>query len=310
MEGGLMAQHILTAHYGEPHVSAHEAAIVQGHLYGTGRYKLQGMELTTPNPFLLHVETGIALIDGRWYLITGGGENIDIPAGSLGMQRRDRVFLEYHRGTDGVEDLRLKYVVGTPTTGVASAPLNEHPASLYDQPTTAWIPFCDIPISGYTVGTPTMLLEGRALSLPAQQCEQCSEMMAIIQAQLLECRMATAEAREVIRSVPAALAVYDQRIQAIEDLVDNQIKLMAKQIKQLAAMLANNIAAYVLVGDTLAAPTSWVQYNEEDESTKLAYTSYDESTDTFSIDEPITIDERVEANTANVDYLMMLSGEE
>lgn len=305
-----MAEHCITAHYGQDHVSAHEAALIQALLYGRGRFKVEGLGLSVPSPFTLHIDSGIALIDGRWYMVTGGGQNLAIPAGSVGMQRKDRVFLVYHRGTNGIEELKLEYVVGTPSTGSASAPINQYPASLFDQPTNAWIPFCEIPISGYTVGVPTLLLEGRSFSLPAQQCEQCSDLTLAVQRGLSECRAATTEAREVIRSIPATLAAYDQRIEDIEDLVANKIELMGKQINQLAAMLANNIAAYVLVGETLAVPTAWIDHDSDNESVKLEYTSYDESTGTFSIDLPLTLDERVEIASANVDYLMMLNGEE
>lgn len=306
----MMAQNLITAHYGEDHVSAHEVALIQGKLYGRGRYLIEGMGVTAPNPFTLHIDNGIALIDGRWYLITGGGENLEIPPGSLGMNRKDRVFLTYQRGVDGIEDPQLEYVAGTPTTGRATAPVNQYPASLYDQPTRAWVPIVELPLSGFTVGTPTMLLEDRALSLPASQCEQCSSMMAEIQRELSDSRAATAAAWEVVRAVPVALAEYDQRIKHIEELVDDKIALMEGQIRQLAAMLANNIASYVLVGDVLAVPSAWIDYNEEAQSAMLAYTSYDETTGVFSIDQPISIDERVETNAAMVDYLLMMNGEE
>lgn len=305
-----MAQHCLTAHYGEEHVSAHEAGLVQSILYGSGRYKIDGLSVSAPSPFLLHVDNGVALIDGRWYLITGAGENLTIPPGSIGMQRRDRVFLRYYRDIEGVESIELEYVVGTPTTGSPVPPTNEHPASIFDQPTMAWIPFADVPVSGYTVGTPTMLLETRALTLPAEQCEMCVDLMREVQEALMQCRMATAEAEEVVRSIPDALADYDRRIKEIEDKVAGRLDLMEQEIRQLAAMLANNLATYVFIGDTLAAPTGWVEYNSEDESVKLAHTSYDEKENKFKIDQPITVDERVEKNTANVDYLLMLSGEE
>ena len=272
MEGVMMAQNLITAHYGEDHVSAHEAALIQAKLYGNGRYRIEGLGITVPNPFTLHVDSGIALIDGRWYLVTGGGENLEIPTGSLGMNRKDRVFITYQRGTDGIESPALEYVVGTPTTGRATAPANPYPASLFDQPSRAWIPYAEIPLSGFTVGTPTILMESRALTPPANQCAECSSMMAEIQRELSDSRAATAAAWEVVRSVPAALAEYDRRITAIEELVDEKIELMAHQIRQLAAMLANNIASYVLVGDVLAVPSAWIDYDEEAQSAKLAYT--------------------------------------
>lgn len=305
-----MTQHFLTAHFGEPHVSAHEAALVQALLYGRGRFRIEGLGLSVPNPTRLHVENGTALIDGRWFIITGGGEDVEIPAGSIGMQRKDRVFLSYHRTAEGIEELTLEYVVGTPTTGSPTAPTNQYPTSIFDQPTKAWIPFCDIPITGYTVGAPTMLLESRALTLPANQCEQCSSITYTINSALADCRSATTRAEEVIRSVPATLAQYDQRIKDIETLVDDKIVLMGKQINQLAAMLASNIASYVFVGETLAVPQSWIAYSEANESVMLQYTSYDSSTNKFTFDVPITLDERVEANAAKVDYLMMMAGGE
>lgn len=305
-----MAQNLITAHYGEDHVSAHEAALIQAKLYGNGRYRVDGLNLTVPNPFTLHIDNGIALIDGRWYLVTGGGESLEIPPGSLGMNRKDRVFITYERGTDGIESPELEYVVGTPTTGRATAPVNQYPASLFDQPSRAWIPYAEIPLSGFTVGTPTILMESRAVTPPANQCAECSSMMAEIQSELSDSRAATAAAWEVVRSVPAALAAYDQRIADIEELVADKIDLMGRQIRQLAAMLANNIAAYVLVGDTLAVPTAWIDYDEETGAAKFQYTSFDEETGKLNIDMPLTIDERVEESAAKVDYLLMMNGEE
>ena len=65
-----------------------------------------------------------------------------------------------------------------------------------------------------------------------------------------------------------------------------------------------------MVGDTLAVPSAWIGYDPETETAELAYTSYDEETGEFSIDSPLTVDQRIDAVAAEVDYMLMISGEE
>lgn len=305
-----MTQHCITAHYGHDHVSAHEAALIQALIYGSGRYLLQGMQATVPNSTTLHIADGIALLDGRWYLITGNGEDLEIPHGSIGMQRKDRVWLVYQRLGDRTEDIRLEYTAGVPSTGTPVAPANEHPGSILDGSSTVWIPYLEIPLSGLTVGRPTVLIGSRAISPPAQQCEQCDVLNSEIQRGLAELRLKCAQADEIIRSIPADLAQMRREIADLHVWIEEKQAQNEAQIRQLAAMLANNIAAYVMIGDTLAVPSAWIDYDPETETASLAYTSYDEETGVFSIDSPVTVDKRIDAVAAEVDYMLMLSGEE
>lgn len=305
-----MTQHCITAHYDRDHVSAHEAALIQALVYGSGRYLLQGMQATVPNSTTLHIADGIALLDGRWYLIAGNGEDLEIPHGSIGMQRKDRVWLVYQRLGDKTEDIRLEYTAGVPSTGTPVAPANEHPGSILDGSSTVWIPFMEIPLSGLTVGRPTVLIGSRAISPPAQQCAECSDMQRRMAEALARQEAATAAAWEVVRAVPAALDEMQRQIDGMHTWLEATQAQNEAQIRQLAAMLANNIAAYVMVGDTLAAPSAWVDYDRETETVELAYTSFDEETGEFSIDAPLTVDKRIDAVAAEVDYMLMLSGEE
>lgn len=305
-----MTQHCITAHYGYDHVSAHESALIQALIYGSGRYLLQGLEATVPNSTTLHISNGIALLDGRWYLITGNGEDLEIPNGSIGMQRKDRVWFGYQRLGNKTDDIKLVYTVGVPSTGTPVAPANEHPGSILDGGSTVWIPAYEVPISGLTVGRPTPLLTSRVLAPPAQQCAQCDVLNQEIQQGLMLLRQKCAEADEIIRSVPAELSEMHKDIANMHTWLDEKQAQNEAQIRQLAAMLANNIAAYVMVGDTLAVPSNWIEYDPETETVQLAYTSYDEETGELSIDAPLTVDKRVEAVRAEVDYLLMISGEE
>lgn len=306
-----MAQHLITAHYGEPHVSAHEAALVQSLLYGRGRYKVDGMALTVPNPSLLHIDNGIALIDGRWYIITGGGENVSIPPGSIGMQRKDRVFLSYHRSADGIDEMSLEYVVGTPSTGSPTSPVNQHPASLFDQPTNAWIPFCEIPVSGYTIGQPTMLLETRALAPSASQCAECSSIMAQAAQVLSDCRAAQARAVETVRANEAKLAEINAK-QAEWSKKMERLDEYEAELSDFAQILANQMENYMILGNTLIVPAAWKTYDPESHSISLQYAEQDGTS--LSLTKAPTVatrqqetEEQTEVNRADIDFLMMMS---
>ena len=305
-----MTQHCITAHYGYDHISAHETALIQALVYGSGRYLLQGMQAAVPNSTTLHISNGIALLDGRWYLITGNGEDLEIPHGSIGMQRKERVWLVYQRLGDKTEDIRLEYTAGVPSTGMPIAPENEHPGNILDGSSTVWIPYLEIPLSGLTVGRPTVLIGSRGISPPPQQCEQCAALNAEIQRGLMELRLKCAQADEIIRSVPADLAQMRESIAGMREWIKEKQAQNEAQIRQLAAMLANNIAAYVMVGSTLAAPSAWVDYDSKTRTVSLAYTSRDEETGELRIDAPLSVDGRIDAVAAELDYVLMISGEE
>ena len=309
-----MTEHFIQAHKGKDHVSSDDDRSLWACLLGKGRHIAAGWEeelaLSVPSSNTLHIGRGYAFLDGGWYRISGSGEDVEIPPGSIGVNRKDRVFLVYTRGADDVERVTRQLVPGTPTTGTPISPANEHPGNILDGDATVWIPLCDLPVSGLTVGKPVMLLGKRALSPPAQQCEQCDALFSEVRSVLSECIMATTRALEVIRSVPAELAEMHKDIADMHTWLEEKQAQNEAQIRQLAAMLANNIAAYVMVGDTLAVPSNWIEYDPETETATLAYTSYNDETGEFSIDTPLTVDKRVEAVRAEVDYLLMISGEE
>ncbi len=307
-----MTQHFITAHMGRDHISSDDARVTQIAYLGDGRHVISGMQMSIPNSTTLHVSNGLALVDGGWYRISGGGVDLPIANGSIGMNRRDAVFLVYTRmaDNDSIEDMHLEVVTGTPVTGNPAIPQNPYPGELSSGDATVWILFAEIYISGLTVSRANLVLGKRTLAPPAQQCAQCDEILKEVRRTLSDCLMATARALEVVRSVPADLAQMRDDIAGLREWLETEQAKNRRDIQQLAAMLANNIAAYVMVGDTLAAPSSWIEYDSDTETVQLAYTSYDEETGELSIDTPLTVDKRVEAVRAEVDYLLMISGEE
>ena len=292
-----MSEHYIQTHMGKDHVSSDDARAMWACLLGSDRAVASGFEeelaLSVPSPGTLHVGTGFALIDGGWYRVDGSGVDLEIPPGSIGMNRKDRAYLGFARGADDVEGMNLMYVTGNPTTGTPASPSNEHPGNILDGDATVWIPFCDVPLSGLTVGKPVMLLGKRAMSPPALQCAECADMQRLMADALSRQEAATAAAWEVVRSIPAELAQMHDDIARMREWLETEQAKNRRDIEQLAAMLANNISAYVMIGDTLAVPTAWIEYDPEEQSAKLAYTSYDEDTGEFSIDSPLTIDSRV-----------------
>ncbi len=309
-----MTEHYIHTHQGRDHVSSDDARNMWACLLGKGRYIASGwledLALSVPNSSTLRVGCGIAVVDGGWYRISGSGETRTIPPGSIGMNRKDRAYLVFRRQSDRVEGMTLEYMTGTPTTGTPAAPENEYPGNVLDGDATVWIPFCDVPLSGLTVGKPVMLLGKRSLSPPAQQCVECAQMQQQMANALSRQEAATAAAWEVVRSVPAELKQMHDDIAGMREWIEDKQQQNEEQIRQLAAMLANNIASYVMVGDTLAAPSAWIDYDPETQTAELAYTSYDEETGEFRIDAPLTVDKRIDVVAAEVDYALMLMGED
>lgn len=300
------ALHLVIGRDGEPHVSSDDAGKLMSLTLGGGRYIMEGLNVRVSSATTVVVEAGCILADGRFIRLPSP-EVVELENGQIGRNRIDQLRIRYEAYANGSERTSFVVVTGSPSTGAAAVPLNEHAGSILARDRIVDIPICNLPKSGLTPGSPVMLLPSWVWP-PANT--DMSAYIARISEIVSDSALATAAAWEVVRSVPAALAEYDRRISEIESLVGDKIELMGKQIRQLAAMLANNIASYVLVGDTLAAPSSWIHYEEERGAAQLQYTSYDESTGRFSIDLPLTLDERVEANAAYVDYLMMMNGEE
>lgn len=309
-----MTQHFIQTHKGEDHISSDDARSQWACLLGKGRAIAAGWEeemaLSVPSNNTLHIGCGYALIDGGWYRISGSGEDISIPPGSIGMNRRDAVFLAYTRGADDVESMTHWYVTGNPTTGTPTAPTNEHPGNILSGDATVWILLGEVPISGLTVGKPVLMLGKRALSPPAQQCAECSSIMTQITQALADVRSAEAQAVETVRANEAILTEINKKQNEWSKKMERLDEYEA-ELSDFAQILADQIGNYMILGHKLIAPSAWVEYDHETHSVKLRYAEQDGTK--VSLTKAPTVasqqeatQEQTDINTADIDFLMML----
>lgn len=300
------ALHLVTGHLGEPHVSSDDAGKLTSLTLGSGRYIMEGFDVRISSADSVVVEAGCILADGRFIRLP---RPVVVPLenGQLGRNRIDQLRIRYECFANGVEVPSFVVATGTPTTGRASVPLNDHAGNILAHDRIVDIPLANLPKSGLTPGTPVRLLP------PWVWPPSNTDMNALVEqisSMMSDGALANAAAWEIVRAIPAELTQMHNKIDDMHDWMNEKQAQNEAQIRQLAAMLANNIAAYVMIGDTLAAPSAWIDYDPDTETASLAYTSYDEETGTLSIDSPLTMDKRVEAVRAEVDYLLMISGEE
>lgn len=310
-----MTEHFIQTHQGKDHISADDARSQWACLLGKGRSIASGweeeMELSVPSNNTLHIGRGYALVDGGWFRISGSGENRTIAPGTIGMNRMDKVFLVYTRGADDVEDMTVQIVTGNPTTGTPTAPANQYPGNILDGDATVWIPYGELPISGLTVGKPVLLMEKRKLSPPAQQCAECKSIMAQLTQALADCRLAEARALEVVRANQAILADITQKQEEWAEKMKRLDEYEA-ELSDFAQILVDQIGNYMILGHKLIAPSSWVTYDPDTNTVRLKYAELDGTK--LSLAEAPTVASRQEAtqeqtdvNTADIDFLMMMS---
>lgn len=266
---------------------------------------------SVPSLNTLHVGCGYALLDGGWYRVSGAGEDRELQPGSIGMNRKDRAFLVFTRGADGVEGMTLQVVTGTPTTGTPVAPSNEHPGNILDGDATVWIPYCEIPFSGLTVGKPVMLLGKRALSPPAQQCAECASVMSQISQALADCRSAEARAVETVRANEAILAEINRK-QAEWAKKMERLDEYERELADFAQILADNLDSYMIIGSKLVVPTTWKEYDADAHTVRLKHAEPEGTL--LSLAKAPTVagrqrdtQEQTDVNTADIDFLLMMN---
>lgn len=298
--------HLVIGHEGKPHVSSDDAGKLMSLTLGSGRYIMEGLDVRISSATTVVVEAGCILADGRFIRLPAP-QVVELENGQIGRNRIDQLRIRYECFANGAEQASFVMVTGTPSTGAASVPLNEHTGNILNHDRIVDIPLANLPKSGLTPGTPVRLLPTWVWP-PANTdmnayIDQISKIMSDVAS-------ATAAAWEVVRAVPADLQQMRDDIAGMRDWLEQKQAQNEAQIRQLAAMLANNIAAYVMVGDTLAAPSAWVGYDPEAETLELAYTSRDEETGGLRIDAPLSVGSRIDAVAAELDYVLMISGEE
>lgn len=298
--------HLVIGHEGKPHVSSDDAGKLMSLTLGSGRYIMEGFDVRISSATTVVVEAGCILADGRFIRLPTP-QVVELENGQIGRNRIDQLRIRYECFASGVEKPSFVVATGTPSTGAASVPLNEHTGSILNHDRIVDIPLTNLPKSGLTPGTPVRLLPTWVWPPANTDMNAYVDQIAKI---MSDGSLANAAAWEVVRAVPADLQQMRQEIADMHAWLEEEQAANKRAIQQLAAMLANNIAAYVMVGDTLAAPSAWVDYDGDTDTLSLAYTSRDEETGNLRIDAPLTVDKRIDQVAAEVDYMLMLSGEE
>lgn len=101
----------------------------------------------------LRIKEGDILLQGCHARIEHGDyEDVTIDSGTVGVNRKDLVVARY-TNDDGIEDVTLEVIKGTPTTGTATTP-NYNKGSIYENDTIVDMPLWEITLTGINVEKP------------------------------------------------------------------------------------------------------------------------------------------------------------
>lgn len=288
------ALHLITSHRGEPHVSADDSAKLTSLTLGAGRYVMEGFDVRISSATSVVVESGCVLVDGRFIRLSTP-EVVTLENGQLGRNRIDQLRIRYECFADGREMASFIVVTGTPSSGPASVPVNEYDGNILNLDRIVDIPLANLPKSGLTPGTPVRLIQPWVW--PPSNTDMTYILNQINQV-LSEGALANAQAWEIVRSIPAELERMSDEIDGMDRWLKEEQAQNRRDIEQLMAMVAGNVGNYVIMGDALAGPSTWIEYTKATETVRLAYSSYDESSHEFTINESDTIDYRVDETHA------------
>lgn len=123
-----MAMEIITAYQGKPHVTSADVGAMQQGIFGVGDYVLnvgKKMAATLVTNNNIKIDDGEAVIQGRHFRIKPDTyENVTIDNGAQGMKRKDLIVARYTKNaSDGVENVELAVLKGTPTSGTPVSPV-------------------------------------------------------------------------------------------------------------------------------------------------------------------------------------------
>lgn len=153
-----MAVELVTGYAGANHVGADEIRKLVRSLAGKGNYWCESaptVSMTDSNTF--HCTAFYAICGGGLFRIEA--TDLTVANGSQGTKRNDLVCVEYDKDTSsGVESAQLVVVKGTAGTTAADPTLTT--GDLVSGCTKAQFAMARISLSGITVATPTLLLEG------------------------------------------------------------------------------------------------------------------------------------------------------
>lgn len=150
-----MASNLLvTGKWGEVHVTSAQQRNFNSGVVGDGQYVMNGLTATMSDSNTLHVDPGVACMNGADVEVPAGGVDVTVTNGTQGMLRRDLICVRYTMdGPTQKEKAELVCVRGTPAASDPQDP-EYNDGSILDGSLVVDMPLYRVPLDGISVGDP------------------------------------------------------------------------------------------------------------------------------------------------------------
>lgn len=155
-----MASNLLvTGKWGEVHVTSAQQRNFNSGVVGDGQYVMDGLTATMSDSNTLHVNPGVACMNGADVEVPAGGVDVTVTNGTQGMLRNDLICMRYTmEGSTQKESVELVCVRGTPAASDPQDP-EYNDGSILDGSLVVDMPLYRVPLDGISVGDPEPLFE-------------------------------------------------------------------------------------------------------------------------------------------------------
>ena len=155
-----MASNLLvTGKWGEVHVTSAQQRNFNSGVVGDGQYVMNGLTATMSDSNTLHVNPGVACMNGADVEVPAGGVDVTVTNGTQGMLRNDLICVRYTMdGPTQKEKAELVCVRGTPAATDPQDP-EYNDGSILDGSLVVDMPLYRVPLDGISVGDPEPLFD-------------------------------------------------------------------------------------------------------------------------------------------------------
>ena len=155
-----MASNLLvTGKWGEVHVTSAQQRNFNSGVVGDGQYVMNGLTATMSDSNTLHVDPGVACMNGADVEVPAGGVDVTVTNGTQGMLRNDLICMRYTMdGPTQKEKAELVCVRGTPAAADPQDP-EYNGGSILDGSLVVDMPLYRISLDGINAGDPEPLFE-------------------------------------------------------------------------------------------------------------------------------------------------------
>ena len=155
-----MASNLLvTGKWGEVHVTSAQQRNFNSGIVGDGQYVMNGLTATMSDSNTLHVNPGVACMNGADVEVPAGGVDVTVTNGTQGMLRNDLICVRYTmEGSTQKESVELVCVRGTPAASDPQDP-EYNDGSILDGSLVVDMPLYRVPLDGISVGDPEPLFD-------------------------------------------------------------------------------------------------------------------------------------------------------